>query len=175
MIQYTGVAAATALVAGCNGNGNGNGNDNGNGNGNDNGNGDDVAEWEGVDEIELEGHTSGWVGVSPDPIADEENPTLILFEGQEYDITWENADGDEHNLELRDDGGEVVDDYETDFNSSEGESETLEGVEPTDEMTNYVCEPHESTMDGEIQIEQNGGNGDEGNGDEENGDEENDQ
>ncbi|AHF99525.1 hypothetical protein HALLA_12725 [Halostagnicola larsenii XH-48] len=166
MIQYTGAAAATALVAGCGssgggddgggGDGGGGGGDGGSGNG---GGETDVSAWEDVEEIELEGQTSGWVGVAPDPIADEENPTLVLFNGQEYTISFENTDGQEHNLQILNGDGDVVDDYETDSISSEGETATLEGVQASDEMTNYICEPHESTMDGQIQIEENGGGG----------------
>ncbi|KDE58292.2 hypothetical protein EL22_05920 [Halostagnicola sp. A56] len=167
MIQYTGAAATTAVIAGCGGNGDDGddggdggdgGGDGGGGNGGDGGE-TDVSAWEDVEEIELEGVTSGWVGIAPDPIADEENPTLVLFNGQEYTITWENGDGQEHNLQILNGDGQVVDDYETDLISSEGESATLEGVQASDEMTNYICEPHESTMDGDIQIEENGGGG----------------
>lgn len=172
MLQYTSAAAATALVAGCGGGGGGDdGGDGGGGGGGDGGGGNgggetDVSAWEDVEEIELEGQTSGWVGVSPDPIADEENPTLVLFNGQEYTISFENTDGQEHNLQILDGDGSIVDDYETDSISSEGETATLEGVQASDEMTNYICEPHESTMDGSIQIEQNGGGGGSGGGNE---------
>ncbi|WP_230198531.1 cupredoxin domain-containing protein [Halopiger goleimassiliensis] len=103
-------------------------------------------------EIELIGETQGWQGEAPDDIADEENPTLTLQEGESYDITWENGDGAEHNIEIRDDNDEVVDDYQTDTMGEEGETQTLEIDEVTDEMATYVCEPHETTMVGDIEL-----------------------
>ncbi|THE63335.1 copper-binding protein [Salinadaptatus halalkaliphilus] len=137
-------------------------------------------------EIMLDGETQAWMGVEPDEIADEENPTLTLQGGESYEITWENADGANHNIEIWDDDDEVVDDYETEIMDEEGETQTLEIDEVTDEMTQYVCEPHSTTMIGDIEVvegengededaadDENGenGNGDEenGNGDEENG------
>ncbi|MDJ1432644.1 plastocyanin/azurin family copper-binding protein [Halostagnicola sp. A-GB9-2] len=148
-LKVTGAAAATALVAGCSDDDDGNGGDD------DDDGGDDGGETiEPGTEIELLGYTGGWEGVAPEEIEGEDNPTLNLEEGEEYDFTWENADGDEHNLEIWDDDGELVDDeYQTDFSSSEGETETLEGVEASDDMAEYVCEPHSSTMNGEINVE----------------------
>ncbi|SDQ41418.1 cupredoxin domain-containing protein [Natronobacterium texcoconense] len=104
-------------------------------------------------EILLEGTTDGWTGVEPEAIADEENPTLLLLEGESYEITWENGDGEEHNLEIRDDTYGVVDDYETDLMDEEGETETLEIDEVTDEMVQYLCSVHETEMVGEVAVE----------------------
>lgn len=150
MLKLSAVATIPAALAGCNDN---NGNDepandeNGNDE-NDEENGEPIE----PGEIELDGETEAWTGVSPDEIADEDNPTLTLEEGEEYEITWENIDGVEHNIEIRDDGDEVVDDYETDLIDEEGETQTLEVDEVTDEMTQYVCEPHEGTMVGDIEV-----------------------
>ncbi|WP_241431492.1 cupredoxin domain-containing protein [Natrialba hulunbeirensis] len=104
-------------------------------------------------EIMFDGLTEGWVGVEPEEIEDEENPTLILTEGDAYEITFENMDGAEHNLEIVDEDDEVVGEYETDTNSEEGETETLEIDEVTDEMAEYVCRPHQETMRGEIDVQ----------------------
>ncbi|OIB59065.1 hypothetical protein BBD46_06055 [Natrialba sp. SSL1] len=104
-------------------------------------------------EIMFDGLTEGWVGVEPEEIEDEENPTLILTEGDAYEITFENIDGAEHNIEIVDEDDEVVDEYETDTNSEEGETETLEIDEVTDEMAEYVCRPHQETMRGEIDVQ----------------------
>lgn len=41
----------------------------------------------------FERDTSGWVGTEPEEIEAEENPTLILKEGEEYEIGWEQGDG----------------------------------------------------------------------------------
>ncbi|WP_211334039.1 cupredoxin domain-containing protein [Halopiger aswanensis] len=122
-------------------------------------------------EIMLEGSTQAWTGVEPEAIADEENPTLTLTEGESYDITFENADGAQHNLVIWDDSEETVDDYETDMVSEEGESATLEIDEVTDEMAQYVCEPHSSTMVGDIELESGDGGGGEMDGNESDGNE----
>ncbi|ELY98081.1 blue (type 1) copper domain-containing protein [Natrialba asiatica DSM 12278] len=166
-MKITGAAATTALVAGCS-------DDTDEGNGSENGNGDEVnvEDWEGVETIELGGEMSAWQGVSPSPIEDEENPTLVLFEGQSYEITWENLDGKNHNIEIVDDSDEPVNDLSTDQMNEEGETQTLTIDEVTSSMKNYLCRPHESQMHGEIQVEQppSGGNGDEsGNGNESSG------
>ncbi|WP_245550060.1 plastocyanin/azurin family copper-binding protein [Halopiger xanaduensis] len=110
-------------------------------------------------EIMLEGSTQAWTATEPESIADEENPTLTLVEGESYDITWENADGAQHNLVIWDDSDEIVDDYETDMVSEEGETATLEIDEVTSEMAQYVCEPHSSTMVGDIELESGDGGG----------------
>lgn len=113
---------------------------------------DDANEWGDVDEIVLNGITAGWEGVEPAPIEGEENPTLVLTEGEEYDVTWENADGQPHNIEIRDDDEEIVDGYETEIIEEEGETQTLT-IEATSEMTDYVCVVHVGTMRGAIEVE----------------------
>ncbi|WP_321576083.1 cupredoxin domain-containing protein [Halosolutus gelatinilyticus] len=110
-------------------------------------------------EIELGGEVQGWQGQAPDQIADQTNPTLVLQEGESYDITWENLDGQGHNIEIRNDNDEVVDDYSTEIMDQQGETQTLTVDEVTSEMTQYVCQPHEGTMNGEIQVESGGGGG----------------
>ncbi|RQG93240.1 hypothetical protein EA462_03335 [Natrarchaeobius halalkaliphilus] len=133
-----------------NGEENGNGNDD-NGENDENGENGDAIDPD--DEIMLGGETQAWMGQEPESIADEENPTLTLEEGESYEITWENLDGVGHNIEIRDDDDEVVDDYETEIIDEEGETQTLEVDEVTDEMAAYVCEPHEGTMHGDIEVE----------------------
>ena len=112
---------------------------------------DRASEWEDVDEIRLESDVTVWVGAEPDPIDGEENPTLVLFEGREYAISWENVDGFPHNIELRDADDEIVDDHATRPIEGEGETQTLE-FEAIDELAEYVCDPHEPTMRGEIEV-----------------------
>ncbi|WP_254862729.1 cupredoxin domain-containing protein [Halovivax gelatinilyticus] len=103
-------------------------------------------------QIEFDGQTEGWIGIAPDDIEGEENPTLVLEEGESYEIGWTEGDGATHNIEIRDDDGEVVDDLETDFTDSPDDDQWLE-FEASDEMTTYVCEPHETTMVGDIEVE----------------------
>ncbi|ELZ16162.1 blue (type 1) copper domain protein [Haloterrigena salina JCM 13891] len=104
-------------------------------------------------EIGLGGETQAWQGAIPEQIAGEENPTLTLQEGEAYEITWENLDGAGHNIQILDDNDEVVDDYETEIMSEEGETQTLSIDEVTSEMAQYICEPHQATMNGDIEVQ----------------------
>ncbi|ELZ02790.1 cupredoxin domain-containing protein [Natrialba asiatica] len=102
--------------------------------------------------IELDAQTSGWVGIEPEAIADEDNPTLTLQEDETYEIGWEEGDGASHNIELVDENDEVVDDYETEEATEGGEDQFIE-FDATDEIVEYVCRVHPNTMRGEIEIE----------------------
>jgi len=66
-------------------------------------------------------------------------------------LTWENIDGAGHNLQIWDENGEVVDDYETEIMEEEGETQTLE-IEASEEMAQYLCMPHQTTMIGDIEF-----------------------
>ncbi|MDJ1431646.1 plastocyanin [Halostagnicola sp. A-GB9-2] len=113
----------------------------------------DPEAWEGVDEIVLSATTSSWEGLEPDPIEGVENPTLVLTAGNEYVITWENADGQSHNLEIWDDDEEVVGDYSTELMAEENETQSLEIV-AAEEMAEYTCEVHvDWGKRGDIEIE----------------------
>ncbi|OAQ54578.1 hypothetical protein HTG_03215 [Natrinema mahii] len=153
MLQLTGVAASTAVVAGCGG-GNGNGNG-GNGNGNGGGGGETI---EPGTQIEFDGQTPGWVGIAPDSIADEENPTLTLQEGETYEIGWTTGDGAEHNIAIYDENDEVVDDLVTERVTDPGDGQWLE-FEASSEMVTYICEVHPTTMVADIQVESGDGGG----------------
>ncbi|MFC4987547.1 cupredoxin domain-containing protein [Saliphagus infecundisoli] len=123
----------------------------------DDGTGDGAAtgEWTEGDEIVLDGFTAGWEGVEPAAIEGETNPALVLTEGVEYDLVWENADGQPHNIEIHDGDGEIVDDYSTEIVEEEGETQTLT-IEATAEMAEYVCIVHPTTMVGPIEIDDDG-------------------
>lgn len=108
-----------------------------------------------VETIELLGERSGWVGVAPEGIADTTNPTLELGEvGGTYRIEWENGDGLTHNFVIRDEAGDVLE--KTELVSSEGGTASVE-FEATEEMVEYLCQPHPSAMNGEIVVGQSGG------------------
>ena len=109
-------------------------------------------DWEDVDEFYFEGRIEAWTGIDPDVIDGEENPTIGLIEGQEYDFRWVNEDGVLHNLEIRDGDGEIVDDYVSDDVSDAGEEAEIEGVVATEEMVTYICTYHESTQVGDIEV-----------------------
>ena len=149
-MKLTGAAAATALVAGCSDdddNGDEPADDDGNGNGD-----ADGIEIEPGTQIMFAGLTQGWEGIEPSDIEGDENPTLILQEGEEYEIGWTDGDGSQHNIEIRDDGGDVVDDLQTELVSEADDDQILE-FEASSEMAQYVCEPHETTMVGDLVVE----------------------
>lgn len=152
-LKATGAATTAMLMAGCSSDdGDGDGGD-GDGNG-DNGGGDgaSVDDWEGVTELYFEGQISHWGGVEPSHIDGGENPTVILFEGQDYEVTWENADGVVHDFTIVDENGDIVEDYQSDEVGTEGETATLEFT-ATAEMAQYICTYHRTTQVGDLQIE----------------------
>lgn len=109
-------------------------------------------EWGDIDEIVLEGHTDGWRGIRPDAIADEVNPTLVLYESQEYEITMRNGDGESHSLEIQY-GSEGVDEsYQTEVTEEEGETRTVT-VRVILGVSEYVCPVHSQRMHGEIDVQ----------------------
>ena len=108
----------------------------------------DDPEFEDADYV-LDGYVEGWVGVSPDEIADEENPTLEFEEGEEYTIGWTNQDGDSHNIAFRDENEEVLE--STEIITEEGETQTITIVATAD-MVDYICEPHLGTMIGDVVV-----------------------
>lgn len=114
--------------------------------------GPDDEAWEDIDEFAFEGRVEGWTGLEPAVIEGEDNPTLILLEGQEYDFRWVNKDGAIHNLEIRDANDEVVDGYASEDLDDVGEEVVLENVVATSEMAKYVCRFHQGTQEGSIDV-----------------------
>ena len=110
------------------------------------------SDWEDVDEIRLEGYMNGWRGVEPDLIAGVRNPSLLLFAGEKYEITWENGDGVPHNVAIRNDERAVVGRNRTATMGTRGETQTI-SFEATEAMHEYVCEPHPRSMIGYIHVE----------------------
>ncbi|MCU4743751.1 PQQ-dependent sugar dehydrogenase [Natronoglomus mannanivorans] len=97
--------------------------------------------------FELGGESSRWVGLAPEEIEDETNPTLVLEEGETYELVWENLDGIGHNFVIIDEDGEQL--VRTDIMTGEGETQSVE-FEAAEEMAEYYCEPHPQTMRGDI-------------------------
>lgn len=147
--RFIGVTAATAsaaLLAGCSDDDSPPTDDDG---------GEDEPDGFAIDpgtEVVFDGYTQHWEGISPAAIEGEENPTLILEEGAEYTFEWINADNVMHDLQFRDAGGDVVNDFETDPVQEEGESATLE-VTADSAIVEYVCSYHVGTQSGDIVIE----------------------
>lgn len=139
-MKVTGAAAATALIAGC-------------GDDDDDDEEEETFEIEAGEQIEFDGQTSGWEGVAPGDIDGEVNPTLVLEEGETYEIGWEEGDGQTHNIQLENEDRELVDDdWQTDRTQEPDGDQWIE-FEATDDIAYYVCDPHPDAMRGEIQIE----------------------
>ena len=104
-------------------------------------------------DIRFSGQTAHWEGLAPSALEGVENPTLVLQEGEQYSIGWTEGDGMLHNLQIRTDSGEVVDDLTTgDPVTDPGERQPLEFT-ASSEMAQYACHPHEITMVGTIRVE----------------------
>lgn len=150
MLKLTGVATSTAFVAGCGGGGNGNG---GGGSGGGNGGGaTDGFEISPNQDIRFSGQTQYWEGLQPSSIEGEQNPTLILETGETYSIGWTEGDGAAHNLELRNEAGDVVNDYTTGQPVTDPGNEEIFEFEVVDEIALYRCQPH-PPMEGNIVIQ----------------------
>ncbi|WP_049925809.1 cupredoxin domain-containing protein [Halopiger goleimassiliensis] len=108
-------------------------------------------DWEDVEEIRLQAHMRGFYGVEPAMIEDVRNPALLLFEGNEYEITWENGDGVPHNFAVRDESGATVDGISTRRMRERGQTQSVT-VTATGEMHRYLCEPHPGTMTGYVHV-----------------------
>lgn len=99
--------------------------------------------------FELGGVTPGWEGRAPSSIEGETNPTLELEAGQTYEITWENVDGQPHDIAILDENeAELVG---TEIIEEQGATQTLE-FEATEEMAEYYCSVHPTSMRGDVQI-----------------------
>lgn len=99
--------------------------------------------------FELGGVTPGWEGRTPSSIEGETNPTLELEAGETYKITWENVDGQPHDIVILDGNGEEI--VGTEIIEEQGATQTLE-FEATEEMAEYYCSVHPTSMRGDVQI-----------------------
>lgn len=104
--------------------------------------------WEEAEEVFLTAEEQTWVGQQPAPIEGEENPTLELTAGQEYEIGYENRDGDGHTLAIWAGDDER---NSTDVEQEEGGQQWLT-VEATEDLEMYRCEVHPDTMMGDIEV-----------------------
>ncbi len=97
--------------------------------------------------FELSGQVSGWIGQSPNPIADKTNPTLQMKAGNDYVIAWENMDGNSHNIAIGDGKGNVI--KRTEVVETKGTTQTLEFTATT-KMETYFSEFDPQTMRGNL-------------------------
>lgn len=106
-----------------------------------------VAGQEAAVTFEFAGATRGWQGRAPESISGATNPTLTLQPGTTYRITWENVDGQPHNVV-------IVDDEENQLERTELITEGTQTLTftATAEMSGYYCEAHPTSMRGNISI-----------------------
>ncbi len=100
-------------------------------------------------EFVFNGVVAAWFGMEPEEIDGAENPTLELEAGETYTFTWENGDGQPHNVVILDAGDNILE--RTEIITEQGETQSLE-FEATPEMERYVCEVHPGTMVGRIDV-----------------------
>ena len=98
-------------------------------------------------EIRLGGQVSGWVGQSPGSIHGKTNPTLTLKPGTTYKISWTDLDGVEHQLQILDANGKVLEQTENGQDRGETKSVTFTAMQ---QMKQYRCKFHPTTMKGKV-------------------------
>lgn len=155
-VRLAGATAGSVLVGGCFDRGPRGGGPHGGGHrggdADDDGDGGEAVTIDPGTDIEFSAQTTHWEGLAPSAIEGAENPTLILETGAEYTIGWTEGDGGGHNIEIRDESGAVVDGLETEVVTDPGRSQLLE-ITADAEMARYVCDPHENSMRGTIEVE----------------------
>lgn len=139
-------AALTIGLAGCTGNGDDDDDDNGFQDS------DDEFDIAPGTTVELDGYADYWIGQAPADIENIINPTLVLEAGEEYTFEWTNADGVTHDLQIRDEAGDAVDDLVSDTVGSEGDGDSLT-FEASSEMVTYICSFHPTSQVGDIVVE----------------------
>ncbi|NUB90172.1 plastocyanin [Haloterrigena sp. SYSU A121-1] len=103
--------------------------------------------------VAFRAQTIEWEGIAPASVEDLPNPTLVLEDGETYELGWTEGDGTVHNIEIRNADDEVVDDLSTELTSEEQPTDQFLTFEAHKEMATYVCAPHAATMQGKIRIE----------------------
>ena len=99
---------------------------------------------------EFLGVVEGWQGQAPPFIADQVNPTLNLEPGRKYEVTWTNGDGIPHDFTIQDAQGNEL--AATELVTEEGASATLTFT-ASEQMAQYLCTVHPTTMVGDIEFQ----------------------
>lgn len=95
------------------------------------------------------GEVQAWQGREPESIADQSNPTIQLTAGQEYQVVWENVDGQPHNFALHDTEENAI--VQSEIISEQGATQTVTFT-ASEEMARYICEVHPTTMVGDVEV-----------------------
>ncbi|WP_158056920.1 cupredoxin domain-containing protein [Halorussus halophilus] len=95
------------------------------------------------------GEVQAWQGRAPESISGQSNPTMQLTAGQEYQVVWENLDGQPHNFALQDaEGNNIV---SSNIISEQGATQTVTFT-ASEAMEQYICEVHPTTMVGDVEV-----------------------
>ena len=100
------------------------------------------------------GEVEAWHGRAPESISGQTNPTIHLTAGQEYRVVWENLDGQPHNFVVQNAEGTAI--VSSPIMSEEGATQTVTFT-ATQEMVQYICQVHPTTMVGDVEITGGGG------------------
>ncbi|WP_226010860.1 PQQ-dependent sugar dehydrogenase [Halomicrobium salinisoli] len=95
------------------------------------------------------GEVAGWQGRAPSEIEGETNPTIELEAGTEYEVVWENLDGQPHDFVIQDDQGNDL--VGTEITEEEGATLSFTFT-ASEEMAQYICTVHPTTMIGDIEM-----------------------
>jgi hypothetical protein len=110
--------------------------------------------WGDVDEIGLDADAAGWRGRYPAAIEGDENPTLVLYEDREYELTVRNGDGERHTLDVRDQM--APDQSRQTIALGAGDAAQTVSLRAVPSITRYVCDVHDRPSSGEIEIRPEG-------------------
>lgn len=95
------------------------------------------------------GEVQAWRGRTPSSIEGQDNPTLQLEAGTQYQVVWENLDGAPHDFTIQSGDGQNL--ASTEQMSEQGATRSLTFTAQP-EMSQYVCTVHPSTMVGDIEV-----------------------
>ncbi len=95
------------------------------------------------------GEVAAWRGREPAPIEGEDNPTIELEAGQEYEFWFENIDGAPHNITIQDGSGNAI--VQSELVTGEGTTASVTFT-ATPQMTQYICTIHPTTMVGDLNV-----------------------
>lgn len=97
----------------------------------------------------LVARNESWVGQGPESVTDVENPPLRMREGTEYEVIWENRDGERHQLVIADSDGEPV--ASTEPAGARGEVRSVV-ITASDDLEEYYCDFHADSARGEVRV-----------------------
>ena len=111
----------------------------------------------------LGGHQDYWFGIAPEDIEGEENPTLELDDGEDYEIVWINMDGEPHNIAIQDEDEEDLEEVDDEVDEI-GETQSIEFTASGD-MDTYYCTIHPEDQIGDLEVDNNDNDDDNDNDD----------